>query len=218
MIDGADEAVLREYARLAGEYDRRWARYLAASVALLRPALAGRELGDVLDVGCGTGLVLRALAECDATVRRYAGADPAAEMLAVAAERARGIAIPHDFVAAPAEALPFDPASFDTAVSASSLHYWTAPERALDGIRRALRPGGRFVLLDWCRDSPAMKTMNAAMRLRRIPYHHMWSTAELRALLEGAGFRVGGVAHGRAGGGWRLVRIEARLPDPPRGD
>jgi ubiquinone/menaquinone biosynthesis C-methylase UbiE len=204
------DAVRQEYARTAGEYDRRWARYLADSMALLRPALAGRDLGDVLDVGCGTGIVLRELAEGRARVRRYAGADPAAEMLAIAADRAKAISIPSDFVTAPAEDLPFGASSFDTVVSASSLHYWPEPERALAGIRRVLRPSGRMVLLDWCRDALAMQAMDAAMRLRGVSYHRMWSSREVRDLLARAGFRVDDEARGRSGPWWRLLRVGAR--------
>ena len=56
-----EDAVVREYNRLAPDYDRRWSFYIGATI---RETLGRIELQPddrVLDVGCGTGVLLEAL-------------------------------------------------------------------------------------------------------------------------------------------------------------
>jgi ubiquinone/menaquinone biosynthesis C-methylase UbiE len=202
--------VRREYDRLAGRYDRRWQRYTRDTLALLRPLLAGRDAGDVLDLGCGTGALLPLLRAWDVRVRRCVGVDPSSEMLrAAAAKTGEGVAA--TFAAASADALPFRDAAFDTVVSASSLHFWTRPETGLREVRRVLRPGGRLLLLDWSRDAAAMRLLDLWLRTvsRGRAHHRVYSAAEARALLAGAGFRVAALDRVRAGMAWTLFRAEA---------
>jgi ubiquinone/menaquinone biosynthesis C-methylase UbiE len=195
----------REYAAGAAEYDRRWARYNRASLALLRPWVAGRALGRVLDAGCGTGNLLALLADSAARVDRYAGIDPAPAMLRVAAAKLRASAIPGAVVAAPAQALPFADQAFDSAVSASTLHDWPDPGAGLAEVHRALRPGGTLLLLDWDRAPLPMRALNAWMRIARVPFGRIYTRGEMAALLAAAGFRVEAQARGGAGGAWRLA-------------
>ncbi len=77
----SDERLIAEYAAAAEEYDRKWKFYIEATVreTLARLALRGDE--RVLDVGCGTGALLR---EVDSRYpgAKLAGIDPVAPMLA----------------------------------------------------------------------------------------------------------------------------------------
>lgn len=194
-----------EYARGAADYDRRWARYERASLALLRPWIAGRAPGRVLDVGCGTGSLLGLLAESGARVDAYAGIDPAPAMLRVAAEKLRASAIPGALAAAVAEGLPLASGAFDLAVSASNLHDWDDPHAGLAEVRRVLRPGGELLLLDWHRDPLPMRLLNVGMRIARTGYRRMYARGEMADALARAGFRVRAEARGAAGGPWRLI-------------
>lgn len=194
-----------DYAAGAAEYDRRWARYNAASLGLLRPWLAGRDLGRVLDVGCGTANLLRLITESGTRIDTYAGIDPAPRMLAVARDKARASGVRAGFAAAVAEALPFADGAFDAAVSASTLHDWDNVAAGLAEIRRVLRAGGELLLLDWHRDPLSMRLLNAGMRIARVPYRRMYARAEMRAALADAGFAVRDEARGAAGGPWRVI-------------
>ncbi len=209
MTTPASSAALRaEYAALAARYDRRWATYVERSLALLRPWIAGADLGRVLDVGCGTAALLPRLGAWSARFTAYTGLDLAPEMLRMA--RAKAEDAPRTaFVAGSAEALPFRVASFDTAVSASVMHYWDAPEAALAEMRRVLRPGGRLLLLDWQRDPWPMRLADLGMRAAGIRYARIHSRGEARDLLRGAGFRIVGETRGSAGGFWRLMAFDA---------
>jgi SAM-dependent methyltransferase len=114
-----------------------------------RPALGEEELealarllgsgdGRCLDLGCGTGLPTAAVAELGWAV---VGVDVSGDLLEVA--RGRGV----DVAQAPAEALPFDDASFDAAISV-----WTHTDiddfaAAVAEVARVLRAGAPFVYI-----------------------------------------------------------------------
>lgn len=94
---------------------------------------AGR---DILEVGCGTGLVLQRLRQFARTAR---GVDLSPGMLQKA--RARGL----DVVEGSATALPFEDASFDVACSFKVLAHIPEIEKALSEMARVTRPGGHVV-------------------------------------------------------------------------
>ncbi|HEU4457080.1 MAG TPA: class I SAM-dependent methyltransferase [Longimicrobium sp.] len=204
-------SVRSEYAALAARYDRRWARYVERTLALLRPWMEGADLGSVLDVGCGTAALLPRLSAWSARFDRYTGLDLSPEMLRMARAKA-GDAARAAFVAGSAEALPFRAGAFDTAVSASAMHYWEAPDAALAEIRRVLRPRGRLLLLDWQRDPWPMRIADAAMRAAGVRYVRTWSRGEAVELLGGAGFRIAGETRGSAGSFWRVMAFDAAAP------
>jgi ubiquinone/menaquinone biosynthesis C-methylase UbiE len=97
----------------------------------------------VLDVGCGTGAVLRRLAD-RLSGADLAGVDPAPRMLAEARKRLGGVRLEE----AAAERLPFADVSFDLVVSAMSFDHWADQELGLAECARVLRSGGGLVLAD----------------------------------------------------------------------
>jgi ubiquinone/menaquinone biosynthesis C-methylase UbiE len=193
----------------AADFDRRWRRYNARSLALLRPWVEGRALGRVLDVGCGTANLLPRLGAWGARADAYAGVDPSLDMLRAGGGKVAASPLPAALVSAVAGALPLADASFDTAVTASSLHFWPDPVGGLREIRRVLRPGGTLLLLDWDAAPLPMRLLGAWMRLRRIDHGNVLTASETEALLRGAGFRVGASTRGSAGGLWRLAGFRA---------
>ncbi|HSC49555.1 MAG TPA: class I SAM-dependent methyltransferase [Gaiellaceae bacterium] len=100
--------------------------------------LLGEGPGRLLDVGCGGGAHAAELAAHGWSVT---GIDVSAGQLELA--RARGV----DVVEADAEALPFEDASFDAAVSMFTHTDMGDFAAALREVTRVLRPGGRFVYL-----------------------------------------------------------------------
>jgi len=98
---------------------------------LLRPVAGER----ILDLGCGDGALTAKLAASGADV---VGVDASAEQ--VAAARARGL----DARVMDGEALAFE-SEFDAVLSNAALHWMKRADAVIDGVWRALKPGGRFV-------------------------------------------------------------------------
>ena len=153
MADSPEDPA--RYDSLADGYARHWGPVIrpAAEAVLDRldhePAPGAR----LLDVGTGTGtLALRALERWPGV--RVTGVDASAAMLALAEDAARG-RLPaarlsrFERVTAVADALPFDDASFDVAISSFVLQLVPSRSAALREIRRVLRPGGRLAWVTW---------------------------------------------------------------------
>jgi SAM-dependent methyltransferase len=136
----------------SGAYDEAADRFAALSerysgdLARRLVELAGLAPGErVLDVGTGAGLLAAAAAP---RAGRVLGIDISAALL----DRARGIADARglgghvEYRLMDAEALTLEDASFDAAVSLFALLHLPDPLRALQEMRRVLRPGGRLVV------------------------------------------------------------------------
>lgn len=132
--------------RWSSTYDDSWMQRLyfdRIHAAVLSLAAEGSRPGVVLDVGCGTGRLLR-----DAGTQwpnaTLIGVDPAPGMIAEAKKRLASAT----FHIAPAEDLPLADATVDLAVSTISFHHWPKKREGLEEIARVLRPGGRLLLAD----------------------------------------------------------------------
>ncbi len=200
------EPARREYDRLAADYDRRWSRYLDATLGLALDALPD-GVGRVLDVPCGTGEFARRLLDQRPDVR-VVGADVSPAMLGQAAGKQLGAAA--GWVRADVRALPFDAGAFDAVVSASGLHCFRSPEASLAELRRVLRPEGTLVLIDWCSDFPLTRWYGRRLSRTDPSVIRVYSSCECRTLLEGAGFQVERTDRARVWPAWGLMRLVAR--------
>jgi len=135
----------------------------------------------VLDVGCGTGLLLRLIAARQPEAEELIGIDAAAGMIATARSMANDSRL--SFSEAVAEDLPFPGESFDLVVSTTSFDHWEDQGAGLSECARVLAPAGRLVLTDLF--SPMLApTLLVARRSRARTRNR----AEY--LLKAAGFRT----------------------------
>ncbi len=135
-----------------GYEGRHWAdhqsRYDALNDPTNAPLLSAARLRDtdgVLDIGCGNGHLTRLAAR---TAHHAVGVDLSAPML----ERARASTTADHltnvtYLQADAQVHPFEPASFDVALSRFGIMFFADPVAAFTNIGRALRPGGRLAFV-----------------------------------------------------------------------
>jgi ubiquinone/menaquinone biosynthesis C-methylase UbiE len=138
---------VQHFERWSRTYERSWMQdQLFARVhrAVLDIAASLPPPADVLDVGCGTGRLLRAAATRWPTARLI-GVDPAEGMVAVARQLTPGAMLHRGL----AEALSLPDASVDLALSTISFHHWRDQAAGVREIVRVLRPGGHFILADF---------------------------------------------------------------------
>lgn len=105
---------------------------------------------NVLDVGCGTGVLTRLAAEKSGPEGSVTGIDPAPAMIGAARMNSEKEKSNARFKVAAIENLPFPDNTFDRALSSLMLHH-LPPDVKLKGlaeVRRVLKPDGRLLLVD----------------------------------------------------------------------
>jgi len=145
---------------------------------------AGGPPQDVLDVGCGTGRLLKAAADRWSRAR-MTGVDVSEKMI-IEAQRKHERDPRFSFKQGDASALPFGAASFDAAFSTMSLHHWGEQVSGIREVARVLRPGGLFVLADV--DAPFIFVIGPLFNW--IDGSRFRAPEDIRRLLEGAGLSV----------------------------
>ena len=133
----------------AGNYDQGWRGRLHHAIGDRTAALAMSTMAAphrVLDVGCGTGYLLRALARRYPAAEKLSGIDAAPNMIEAAKRLTDDERLA--YAVGVAEHLPYPDASIDLVVSSTSFDHWSDQLAGLAECARALRPGGQLVLVD----------------------------------------------------------------------
>ncbi len=150
---------------------------------------------DVLEVGCGTGLIMRGLEE---TAGRITGLDISPGMLKEARERG------FEVVEGNAEQLPFDDESFDLVYSFKVLAHVPDIVKAMKEMGRVLRPGGYLV-------AEFYNTLSLRRFAKRIGKPGKISSdrteAEVFTRWDTPRQVMGYIPHGFSFEGWRGVRV-----------
>jgi SAM-dependent methyltransferase len=133
----------------------------------------------VADVGAGSGYFTVRLASRVGPAGRVFANDLQSEMLKMltarlARERVTNVTLVQGAVDDPR--LPSS--SVDLAIMVDVYHEFSEPQKMLRGLRAALKPGGRLVLLEYRKDDPQVP----------IRFEHKMSVAEARLELEAEGF------------------------------
>jgi SAM-dependent methyltransferase len=170
-------------------------------------ALGIEESDHVLDIGCGHGRSLAALA-ARAQKGRIAGVDPSELMAEIAVQRNRELVKARRVVVATAgaEQLPFADAAFDKALCVHVVYFWEDLDAAFREIARVLKLGGRLALVFRTNDD------EAAVRAFPADVYRFPSLTDVRSALMGAGFAVDRTDE-RGGGLMLLITAKTRGHD-----
>ncbi|MBH0065825.1 class I SAM-dependent methyltransferase [Psychrobacter sp. SZ93C1] len=118
----------------------------AGNVMKARSKIVPQALGEVLEVGIGSGLNLPFY---DAKrVSSIVGIDPAAQMHTLARKRASDISIPVEVIAVDVQGIHADTDRFDTIVMTFTLCSIDDPVSALQEMARVLKPDGRLLFCE----------------------------------------------------------------------
>lgn len=180
------EAAARYFAGVAADWSRVRSLHVPEEEveAAILDLVGEGPLHAVLDLGTGTGRMLQLLAP---HAGRVVGVDMSPAMLAVAraeVERAglRNVALRQGDV----YALPVERDGYDLVLVHQVLHYLDDPQRALGEAARALRPGGRLVVVDFApHGHEFLREQHAHRRLG-------FGRDEINAMLAAAGLEIAG--------------------------
>jgi len=162
--------------------------------------------GRVLDVGCGNGWATRLMAQ-QASHGRVVGIDISDEMVDLARETA--VLSNVEFREASAERLPFAENEFTHAFSMESLYYYGNILRALQEIRRVLKPGGRFAcVVDLYKENRPSHQWIADLKvpvqlLSIVEYHSLFEAANFVNVSDQRLYDPTPVPEGYAGGSFK---------------
>lgn len=137
------------FRRAAGEWDSIRRLYIdeAKVEAALQRQLPPGPLGEIVDIGTGTGRILGLLAD---RAERGIGIDTSREMLTVARANLERQGLRHVEVRhGDMTQLPLPSSTFDLATLHMVLHYAADPARAIAEAARVLKPGGRLIIVDF---------------------------------------------------------------------
>lgn len=134
----------------------------------------------VLDVGCGTGNLLRATGKRHPDVE-LAGVDPDLKMLARAERKTRRAGVKVRLDRGFAQELAFPGDSFDVVFSSLMLHHLdpAAKDEMLAEVRRVLRPGGVLVLADLRHEAAGERIAAAGFTVEPTRYRKLRVLAEI---------------------------------------
>jgi len=159
-------------------------------------AMLAAALGEtVLEVGCGTGHSLVALAKSVGPKGKVVGIDLAENMIAKSHELAQkeGVADRVELHCGDAEHLPFNSASFDALFTSFTLELFDTPElpKVLTEWKRVLCPGGRLVIVAVSKEGK----QNLVVRVFEWTHRHFPNLLDCRPIyvrraLEAVGFEI----------------------------
>jgi ubiquinone/menaquinone biosynthesis C-methylase UbiE len=173
-------------------YDRGFKASEEAGLREMRREVLAQARGRVLELGAGTGLNLDLY---PASVQDLTLTEPDPHMTKQLRKKLAESSRQVEVVEAPAESLPFDDDSFDTAVV--TLVLCTVPDQAaaLQEIRRVLKPDGQFLFLEHVRSlDPGMaKWQDRLERPWRFLGDGCHCNRDTVSAISAAGFQLGDV-------------------------
>jgi len=144
----------------------------------------------VLDIGCGSGAAVRAIANILST-GSVVGIDPTPRMLTLAKELTPKETLQNNasFVDGGAEKIPLADASCDVIIAVNTLHHWQDIDMSFAEVKRVLKPRGRFISIDDIWEEMMAHPMGDVCELTVSDTYDLKSTKDIMQLLQDKGFQ-----------------------------
>lgn len=146
--------------------------------------------GVVLEIGIGTG---HNLPFYDASkVTKLIGLDPSEESWKMAGERAKALPFPVEFIGLPGEEIPLDDKSVDSVLVTFALCTIPDPVKALEGMRRVLKPGGKLIFCEHgaAPDADVLKWQNRVNPVWKVLFGGCHINRNMPEIIRAGGFRI----------------------------
>jgi ubiquinone/menaquinone biosynthesis C-methylase UbiE len=165
-----EQSVSQSFGSSAERYLTSPVHSAGADLDFLARSVAALDQPKVLDLGCGAGHASFATARF---AREVIAFDLTRAMLEVTAAAAKERGLANISTAqGSVEELPFHNQQFDFVASRYSAHHWNDVPRALQEVRRVLKPGGQVCFIDLTgAPSPLLDTHLQSVELARDPSH-----------------------------------------------
>ena len=160
-----------------------------ARMAQTRARVCAAVRGDVVEIGFGTGLNLPHLTPA---VTRLRAVEPSGLGVRLAADRIATAPFPVEVAGLDGQSLPFEDASADEVLCTWSLCTIPDPVRAVQEVRRVLRPGGRMHFVEHGRapDESVRRWQDRLNGIQRRLACGCHLNRDIPALIEAAGMRI----------------------------
>jgi ubiquinone/menaquinone biosynthesis C-methylase UbiE len=187
-MDKTEKHNIKRFNKWAGSYDTGIVSiFFRMCYRKIRPSLNLQDGMRLLDVGCGTGSLLKELSESGKELNLY-GIDLSPEMIATARVKLKDEKHIELYEGSAAD-LPFQSNYFDYVVCMNSLHHHADPKQSLTEMARVLKPGGMMILMDGFVDSTVRKVLSRTARvLRNEGKVQRFKRDELRRIFRSLGY------------------------------
>lgn len=143
------------------------------------------DFQKILDVGCGTGEILKSIKERYSFVQLY-GLDISEEMLKQANDKLKGTAT---LILGDAENITLETNSFDLLLCTDSFHHYPNPQQAISEFYRVLKHGKFLLIADYWKPFPIRQIMNLFISYSNERDVKIYSKKEIIEFLKQGGFQ-----------------------------
>ena len=143
------------------------------------------DFQKILDVGCGTGEILKSITERYSFAQLY-GLDISEEMLKQANDKLKGTAT---LILGDAENITLEMNSFDLLLCTDSFHHYPNPQQAISEFYRVLKHGKFLLIADYWKPFPIRQIMNLFISYSNEGDVKIYSKKEIIEFLKQGGFQ-----------------------------
>jgi len=176
---------IRQFDKWANSYDKKLHFPFLYSNQFVLNSINLKHTLVLLDVGCGTGILLNILAELNMDLRLY-GIDISEQMIKVARNKNTNI----KFCQSSSGYIPFQENMFDYVTCATSFHHYQSSNNALTEMYRVLKKNGTLIVLDPSTSGIIRKIMcNILKSIFDEQEVNFYTKSKLKEMFEKAGFK-----------------------------